>query len=251
LIKTNRTSLKSVCINKKCHCSPGLGPLRFFSPPHFSIADLGSAPSLSISPPRSRPPRLKVTEAHRHPFLPSPQSLCTVHRSRVPKRRRPRRICADAPPSFPSSVSSTFVLSLPNWLGPNDRIPPLSHRTSPGSPLGTPSPPARHLGELPRLTPCRAPAPRLPRACAAGLAPPRAPTNRGRTCHCAGFGHGDRAPSRPRARTVGHHHDWARPLDGPPRRDGRLPQQAAAPNRPSASSRIRPSTVRVSFKNLF
>jgi hypothetical protein len=48
------------------------------------------------------------------------------------------------------------------------------------------SPPTYPSGELPRLTPCRVHALRLPRACAASLAPPRATVRRRRPRHRTG-----------------------------------------------------------------
>jgi hypothetical protein len=161
------------------------------TPPHFPFSFGQKLSTPSVSPFRSV--AVFGTKAHQHPFLPSPQCSCIGL-----ERSRPHRICVEAPPPFPSSVSSASAPSLPNRLGPNDRIPSPSRRTSPRTPSTTastfgvdvcnrqpelhPSPPACHSGELPRLTPCRVPAQRLPRACADGLAPSQAlASHRGRT----------------------------------------------------------------------
>jgi hypothetical protein len=68
-----------------------------------------------ILQPRSAP-RLTST------FL--PLSAKPVHRSRAPKRRHPCRIHTEAPPPFPSSVSSAPTFLFRFWLGPNACIPP-------------------------------------------------------------------------------------------------------------------------------
>jgi hypothetical protein len=98
-------------------------------------------PFLYVAPPTPTPPpfpflRSKATDALRLSLLfrgrvrqrsssapLPPLSAEPVHRSRAPKRHRPHRICAEAPPLFPSSVSSASALSLPNWLSPNNCIP--------------------------------------------------------------------------------------------------------------------------------
>jgi hypothetical protein len=81
------------------------------------------------------------------------------------------------------------------------------HCSPPRCPSSALSLPTHPSGELPRLTPCRAHALRLPRACAAGLAPPQATVRRRRPRYPAGRGRSDRAPvrgsARPRVRLPG------------------------------------------------
>jgi hypothetical protein len=142
----------------------------------------GSRSSAPLSSPQPHPRAPSSRSGSSAQDAAPPEQLAGHHRPRVAPKSLPvcassffladAMLCGAEASCYWSRAGATTTLSS------DER-----HRSLPRCPSSTLSPPTQPSGELLCLTPCWGHALRLPRACAASLAPPRATMSRRRPCH--------------------------------------------------------------------